>query len=312
MSDSTKISIRELVIARLEQKSDRNTRQDKCHLALVIEGGGMRGVVAGGMVAGLQQLGLLDCFDSIHGSSAGACAGAYFIAGQSKLGTTIFYEDINNSDVVNPARLWIGRAVMNARYITHHVMRITKPLNVERIIQRPDFLHIVSTTTDAREHRSSVFSDADDFFAVLQGTITMPILGGKSVYAQGENLVDGGMVQQIPFRSALQSCATHILVLLTRREGEHERVRRAALVFLEAMAVRAVYGGPLARLYRSRRQRINSEVDMVLARNVGHPVVVDYIARPASASRVRRFSLDPNLLRGAEQEAGKAVINYFG
>jgi hypothetical protein len=63
----------------------------------------MRGVVAGGMVTAIQELGLTDCFDTIHGSSAGACAGAYLITDQAKLGTSIFYEDINNSKVHQPA-----------------------------------------------------------------------------------------------------------------------------------------------------------------------------------------------------------------
>ena len=57
----------------------------------------MRGVVAAGMVTAIQELGLTGCFDTIHGSSAGACAGAYLMTDQARLGTSIFYEDINNS-----------------------------------------------------------------------------------------------------------------------------------------------------------------------------------------------------------------------
>ena len=74
-------SVRKLMHVRQEAGSRRASRTDPHHLALVIEGGGMRGVVAGGMVGALEERGFLDCFDSIHGSSAGACAGAYFLAG---------------------------------------------------------------------------------------------------------------------------------------------------------------------------------------------------------------------------------------
>jgi len=52
------------------------------HLALVIEGGGMRGAVSAGMAAALSTLDLLDAFDSIHGSSAGAIVGAYLVSRQ--------------------------------------------------------------------------------------------------------------------------------------------------------------------------------------------------------------------------------------
>ena len=52
------------------------------HLALVIEGGGMRGAVSAGMAAALSTLDLLDAFDSVHGSSAGAIVGAYLVSRQ--------------------------------------------------------------------------------------------------------------------------------------------------------------------------------------------------------------------------------------
>ncbi len=55
---------------------------DVPHLALVIEGGGMRGAVSAGMAAALSTLDLLDAFDSIHGSSAGAIVGAYLVSRQ--------------------------------------------------------------------------------------------------------------------------------------------------------------------------------------------------------------------------------------
>lgn len=42
----------------------------------------MRGAVSAGMAAALSTLDLLDAFDSIHGSSAGAIVGAYLISRQ--------------------------------------------------------------------------------------------------------------------------------------------------------------------------------------------------------------------------------------
>jgi predicted patatin/cPLA2 family phospholipase len=115
--------VAELIRLRLDQKSARDNRRDPYHHALVIEGGGMRGVVAGGMVTAIQELGLTDCFDTIHGSSAGARAGAYLITDQARLGTSIFYEYINNSKVTNPRRLWRGAPIMDTGFITDNVMR---------------------------------------------------------------------------------------------------------------------------------------------------------------------------------------------
>lgn len=301
-------TVAELIRQRQEEKSCRGARRDPHHLSLVIEGGGMRGVVAGGMVTAIQELGLTDCFDSIHGSSAGACAGAYLMTGQARLGTSIFYEDINNSEVVDPKRLWRGAAIMDTGFITDNVMRTTKRLDIETVLNSPELLHIVATTTGADEKHYACYENADQFFAILRGTITMPIVGGRYVTVGGNSLVDGGMVQQIPFRSALDRGATHVLILLTRRDQEFERKKNKLVSMVETLAIRAVYGSALAELYATRGERINSDLKKIYAGNIGIPM--DYIARPATDSRVRRFTLDTDLLKRGADEAYDAVRRY--
>ena len=55
---------------------------DTAHIALSIEGGGMRGAVSAGMAAAIASLGLTDAFDSVYGSSAGSIVGSYMISRQ--------------------------------------------------------------------------------------------------------------------------------------------------------------------------------------------------------------------------------------
>jgi predicted patatin/cPLA2 family phospholipase len=302
-------TVAELIRLRLDQKSVRGARRDPYHLALAIEGGGMRGVVAGGMVTAIQELGLTDCFDTIHGSSAGACAGAYLMTDQARLGTSIFFEDINNSKVTNPRRLWRGAAIMDTGFITDNVMRTTKRLDVDRIVKSRDLLHIVATTSDAQETHYARYETPEQFFSILHGTITMPIVGGKSVTVEGRELVDGGMVQQIPFRSAVDRAATHVLILLTRRDHEFERKKGKLIALVERVAMWLVYGSPLAKLYASRADRINADLDLIYAKNIGD-VAMDYVARPLTDSRVRRFTLDADLLKKGAEEGYRAISRY--
>ena len=60
---------------RLEAGSQPGARRDGHRVALVLEGGGMRGVVSAGMTAALERFGLTPCFDLVVGSSAGAFNG---------------------------------------------------------------------------------------------------------------------------------------------------------------------------------------------------------------------------------------------
>eukprot|EP00535_Pseudo-nitzschia_heimii_P000069 CAMPEP_0197180954 /NCGR_PEP_ID=MMETSP1423-20130617/5381_1 /TAXON_ID=476441 /ORGANISM="Pseudo-nitzschia heimii, Strain UNC1101" /LENGTH=684 /DNA_ID=CAMNT_0042631103 /DNA_START=380 /DNA_END=2431 /DNA_ORIENTATION=- len=57
-----------------------NTKKEK--IALVVEGGGMRGCVSAGMVCAIHCLGLSDTIDVVYGSSAGAVIAAYFVSKQ--------------------------------------------------------------------------------------------------------------------------------------------------------------------------------------------------------------------------------------
>src|SRR5262245_49099238 len=117
---------------------------DRHRLALCVEGGAMRGVVSGAMVAALEGLGLLDVFDVIYGSSAGAMNAAFFVAGQAAFGTTIYYENINNRRFINLARPAVGRPVLNLDFLVWDVMCRDKALDSAQVV-RDGRLKIVAT-----------------------------------------------------------------------------------------------------------------------------------------------------------------------
>ena len=63
---------------------------DGRRIGLVVEGGAMRGVVSGGALVGLADLGLTDAFDVAYGASAGAINLAYFVCGAGERGAQIY------------------------------------------------------------------------------------------------------------------------------------------------------------------------------------------------------------------------------
>jgi len=64
----------------------KDERPDRIKLNVVIEGGGMRGVISAGMALTLDELGLVPAFDAVYGASAGAIT-ATFRDGSSASGT---------------------------------------------------------------------------------------------------------------------------------------------------------------------------------------------------------------------------------
>ena len=134
--------------------SEPGNRKDGRKIAIAIEGGGMRGCVASGMVTALWHLGLQDSIDVVYGSSAGSLVGAYFISRQLPyFGTEIYYDLLTSAGqefidvqallracglglldlrVDSLIRLFtdrMGKPVINLDYLLDTIVQRTKPLD---------------------------------------------------------------------------------------------------------------------------------------------------------------------------------------
>eukprot|EP00536_Pseudo-nitzschia_multiseries_P009320 jgi/Psemu1/200400/e_gw1.257.23.1 len=76
---------------RNKRSSYRHKKKEK--IALVVEGGGMRGSVSAGMICAIHCLGLADTIDVVYGSSAGAVVSAFFVSKQLPyFGPEVYYD----------------------------------------------------------------------------------------------------------------------------------------------------------------------------------------------------------------------------
>ena len=102
------------------------------------------------MVLALEALGYVDAFDAVYGSSAGAIDAAYFLAGQARVGTSIYYEDINNTSFIRLGRAAAGRPIVNLSYLLDDVARSRKRLDVARVLTSPTPLSVLATDVDSQ------------------------------------------------------------------------------------------------------------------------------------------------------------------
>ncbi len=205
---------------RAAQRSRPGARSDGRRIALVIEGGGMRGAVSAGMAAAIEQLGLLDAFDEVYGASAGAFNAAFLLAGQAAYLAALYPHGFGNPRFASALRvLTRGRPPFDMDYVVEHVWREQRPLRTERILTSPIELHCAAT--DAHEARAvdlaELASDAEIRTAML-ASARLPWLGGPPVRFRGRLLLDATLAEAVPIEAASRA-ATDLLVLLTRPEG---------------------------------------------------------------------------------------------
>jgi predicted patatin/cPLA2 family phospholipase len=208
------------VVSILKARAARHScapHHDGARVALVVEGGAMRGVISAGMVSGLEALGLTDAFDAVYGSSAGAISAAYFLAGQATLGTTIYYEDINHRQFISRLRLLSGRPVVDLSFLVDDVMARRKPLDVERVLSSASPLSVLAT--DVRSAAYAVlngFTTRRELLSALRAGATMPVIAGAPWRHGGGEYLDAALTEPIPVGVAEAAGATHVLALLTR------------------------------------------------------------------------------------------------
>jgi predicted patatin/cPLA2 family phospholipase len=227
-------------------------RRDPHRVALVVEGGGMRGVVSAGMTAGLERLELTRCFDLVVGASAGAINGAALIAGVAREGAAAYHGPLASRKFVNPARALRGRPVIDVSYVLDYASAGLDPGRHERVLASPIELHCVAVSVETAKPVtfSGMRSKAELYDAVLASS-RMPWAGGPPVEIGGRRYVDGGLGSAIPVAEALEADATHVLALQTRPHGVP---RRSASRIADVLIVRHLraLNPALATLYRGR------------------------------------------------------------
>lgn len=177
----------------------------------------MRGVVSAGMVSALEALGLTHAFDAVYGSSAGALNAAYFLAGQAAVGTTIYYEDINNLRFINMRRPLVGRPIVDLGFLIDEVAQRRKPLDVARVLASPSPLAVLATDITTGERVIlRAFRDGTSLLNAMRASAAMPIVAGEPVAYDNGRYFDASLTEPIPVPAAEADGHTHILALLTR------------------------------------------------------------------------------------------------
>jgi predicted patatin/cPLA2 family phospholipase len=198
-------------------------RDDDLRVALVIEGGGNRAAYSAGMAIGLEQAGLLDCFDDIYGTSGGALNGAWMLTREGQRWLPLWATPEYAAErVADARRLLRGGPLVDLKHLLHHVYVNVAPMDFAAILSSPIRLHPIATDarTGASTDLAPFIHDPLSLQTALRATASLPLLAGRPVRFAGRRFVDGGVVEPVPVRTALSQGATHVLVLRTRRSDQ--------------------------------------------------------------------------------------------
>jgi predicted patatin/cPLA2 family phospholipase len=203
--------------ARRSTGSQPLARDDGLRIALIVEGGGMRGIISGGMALALDELGLVPAFDAVYGASAGAITGAWLLSRPE--GLRGWAEPTYARTVIRPSALLRGRPAVDIRALIEDLYQNTFPMDFAAVLASPVELHPLATDAasgQSTDLRPFVGSPAELRLA-LRASAAMPLLAGPPVEFAGRRFYDAGVSESVPYRTALAQGATHLLILRSRR-----------------------------------------------------------------------------------------------
>lgn len=280
-------------------------------LGLVVEGGGMRGVLSGGALVAMEELGLTEAFDEVYGESAGAINGSYFVAGQAALGCRIYLEDIPNSRFIDPFRL---HRVLDMDFLIDEVMAKAKPLDPTRVVASRSRLFVsLTNAADGTGRIVDVREAKAPLLRVLKASAAIIPLYNRAVEVDGGWYVDGGISDPIPVRRAIGSGCTHILVLLTRPHWYRDkRFRGPAWLAARLLLGKRWKPGLLHTFFREKYKRYNASRDLAFGRIAPErPVSIAVLCPDGEAHGVTRLTRDPQRLKDAMMYSRLRALEIF-
>lgn len=183
--------------------------------ALVLAGGGIRGAVQIGMLQVLTEHGFVP--DRIYGASVGALNGVAFAGDPTRAGVekmTEIWTGLTRDAVYPQGRLhgpWLYVQQRDSVYPNSGLRKIIDDgIGFERLEEAVVPVEVVATSLTDGMERWFTYGPVED--AVLASTAIPAIF--PPVDIDGERFIDGGVVNNVPIRRAIDAGATRIVVLL--------------------------------------------------------------------------------------------------
>jgi predicted patatin/cPLA2 family phospholipase len=289
----------------IAERLSGHPHRDHERLALVIECGGMRGVVAAGMLSILSDYDFRYVFNSFHGSSAGACAAAFFMSDQAVDGCQIYLEDICTPQFISLKRMLGGQSPVATESIVDSVIFIRRRLDASMILDECA-LYISSTDADTGIERIfSQFSTKDQLAGALKATLELPSLRRRGYLMDGAPCIDGGYSAPIAVRSAMAAGATHALILCTQRPQDYTESKYG--LDIEGLLLGLRYGPHMTRAYRRAQ-----EDRVAFARgNSPSELALDVIMREPRATYCSNLEIRQDILMRSMVEGEQAARKYI-
>ena len=249
--------------------------------ALVLEGGGLRGVFT---------CGVLDCFMDhgvrfpfIVGVSAGACNGLSYMSGQRGRAKATNIDLMDKYKYVGLKYLFTQRCIMDYKLLFEDFPAKVIPYDYEAYFANP--ARFVMVTTNCLTGQAEYMEDktsSERVMSIVRASSSLPFVS-TITYVDGVPMLDGGIADSIPLEYAFSQGYDRAVVVLTRNRGyrKKESSMKAAKVFYRKY--------PHLQAALAKRNKIyNKTMDLIETLEEQGRIIVIRPERPVEVGRMEK------------------------
>ena len=249
--------------------------------ALVLEGGGLRGVFT---------CGVLDCFMDhgvrfpfIVGVSAGACNGLSYMSGQRGRAKATNIDLMDKYKYVGLKYLFTQRCIMDYKLLFEDFPAKVIPYDYEAYFANP--ARFVMVTTNCLTGQAEYMEDktsSERVMSIVRASSSLPFVS-TITYVDGVPMLDGGIADSIPLEYAFSQGYDRAVVVLTRNRGyrKKESSMKAAKVFYRKY--------PHLQAALAKRNKIyNKTMDLIETLEDQGRIIVIRPERPVEVGRMEK------------------------
>ena len=272
--------------------------------ALVLEGGGLRGVFTCGVLDYFMDKGIR--FPFTVGVSAGACNGLSYMSGQRGRAKASNIDLMEEHHYVGVKYLFTQGCIMDFKLLFEDFPEKIIPYDYDSYFSNPD--RFVMVTTNCLTGKAEYFeekSSSKRVMDIVRASSSLPFVSQIS-YVDGIPMLDGGIVDSIPVEYAMSQGYEKLVVVLTRNKGYR---KKEGAMHIAKLAYRKY--PELQRALAERNAIYNRTMDLIERLEEEGRIIVIRPIRPIEVSRTEKDTAKLTALYNEGYQVAENTISHF-
>ncbi len=261
---------------------------------LVIEGGGMRGIFAAGVLDYFLDAGVT--FDNVMGVSAGACHGCSYVAGQKGRALAVNIDYLDRKEYCSFHSLRTTGDLFGVEFIYHEIPEKLYPIDNEAFVKSGVKFQSVVTNCATGQAEYPVISDMFEDIERIRASASLPFLANM-VEIDGGLYMDGGIADSIPLEQMMKQGNEKNVVILTRPRSYRKKPAKGAA--LKLMSLKYKDYPHMIEAYAKRSETYNRSLELVAESEAAGKT---FVIAPMGDLDIGRTEKNPEKLKKAYRE----------